>query len=149
MLRTQVNVIRLLQQQKRQLEQDQKIINSSEEIYATYKEDIEDLLAVFPSEEDVLIFLETLQDVGKKHGSNVSARFSSPSPQQEGDKLFLLFRLTMTAKKDSLDSFLQELENLPYMTRLLTLSIGAPDGTKEEMNVTLLIKLYVKNPFNS
>ncbi len=148
-LRTQVNVIRLLQQQKKQLEQDQSIINSSEEIYATYKDNIEDLLAVFPSEEDVLVFLETLQDVAKKHGSNVSARFFSSSPQQEGDKLFLLFRVTLTTNKDSLISFLQELEQLPYMTRLMTLSMGDFNGIQGDMNVTLLIKLYVKNPFTS
>lgn len=149
MLRMQANGIRLLQQQKKQLEQDQAIINSSEQIYATYKDHIEDLLAVFPSEEDVLMFLETLQDIAKKHGSNASARFSSPSPQQEGDKLFLLFRVTMTTDKDGLKSFLQEAEQLPYMTRLLTLSMGLSDGIQGDMNVTLLIKLYVKNPFTS
>jgi len=148
-LQSQAKTIKLLKEQKVQLEQDQKIINSSEEIYNTYKDDIEEISQVFPSEEDVLIFLQTLEDVSKKYSEDAIARFASASPQAEGDKLFLLFRLTMKTDKENLSKFLKEMESLPYMTRVLTISMSFPDGIEEKISSTINLKLYVKNPFSS
>ncbi|MCX8009072.1 MAG: hypothetical protein N3A54_05245 [Patescibacteria group bacterium] len=148
-LQTQVNVITLLKQEKIQLEQDQKIINASEEIYATYKDHIEEIFSVFPSEGEVLTFLQTLESVSKKYGANVIARFASSSPQSEGDRLFLLFRLNLQTTRQNFGQLLKALENLPYMMRLISLTMNSSDGFKDELYVTIHLKLYVKNPFSN
>lgn len=148
-LRVQVGTIKLLKDQKIQLENDLKIVNSSEEIYNKYKNDIDEISSVFPSEEEVLFFLQTLDDLSKKYSDDALARFASTTPQPEGDMLYLLFNVSMKTDAIRLQSFLQELEKLPYMTRVLTISMSLPDGTQGKVNVTLNIKLYVKNPFST
>ncbi len=113
-LRVQVKTIRLLQDQKIQLQQDLKIVNSSEEIYNKYKNDIEEISNVFPSEEEVLTFLQTLENLTKQYSDDSVVKFASLSPQPDGDMLFLLFSISMRTDKDRLNAYLTQLEKLPY-----------------------------------
>ena len=148
-LNTQVKVISLLQDQEKQLQQDQKIINSSEEIYNKYKNDIAAISDVFPNEEKVLPFLQLMENLAKKYSDDSAVKFASLSPQPEGDNLYLLFSIGMKTDPSRLSDFLTELESLPYMTRVLTISMSLPDGISGKVNVTINLKLYVKNPFSA
>lgn len=147
MLLNQAKTISLLQEQQQQLVQDQRILNSSEEIYAQYEGQIEKILNVFPDEETVLDFLQTLETLSKEHSTEYSVRFASRSPLPESDKLFLLFTVSLKTDKAQLDAFLDSLEALPYMTRVLTMNVAFPDPLSQAVDATLTLKLYVKNPF--
>lgn len=148
-LSTQVKTIRLLRIQRTQLEQDLKIINSAEQIYQSYKDDIEVISEVFPNEESVLVFLQTLETLSKKYGTESLVKFSPPTPQPEGDSLYLLFTVNMQTTSEQLPEFLKAIEKLPYMTRLLTLNVSLPDGGRGNVSASMRLKVYVKNPFNT
>ena len=148
-LRSQVTVIGLLNEQLLQLQQDQRILSSAEQIYQTYKDNITTINAVFPDEETVLDFLQTLETMAKNTSDESAVKFASFSPQPEGDKLFLVFTVNQTTDVDRLSSFLSQLEKLPYMTHILSLSITWADQKKGTINVTMQLKLYVKSPFSS
>lgn len=147
MLLNQSKTITLLQEQQQQLTQDQRILSSSEEIYAQYEGQIEKILRVFPDEETVLDFLQTLETLSKTHSTEYTVKFASRSPLPESDKLFLLFTITLKTDKTQLDAFLDALENLPYMTRVLTMNAAFPDPASQAVDAALTLKLYVKNPF--
>lgn len=146
-LRSQVKVISLLQGQLVQLRQDQQILASAEQIYQTYKNDIDTITAVFPDEESVLVFLQTLEDLAKSESDTATVKFATFSPQQLGDKLYLQFTINMRTDTSRLTSFLSKLEALPYMTRLFDISITWVDSNKGIIDSSMKLKLYVKNPF--
>jgi Tfp pilus assembly protein PilO len=148
-LSTQVKTVKLLREQKTQLEQDLKIINSAEQIYESYKDDIAVISEVFPNEESVLVFLQTLESLSKKYSTESLVKFSPPTPQAEGDSLYLLFSIVMQTTSDQLPEFLKAIEQLPYMTRLLTLNVSLPEGGKGNIAASMRIKVYVKNPFST
>ena len=147
-LHSQVSVIGLLKDQLVQLQQDQQVLASAEQIYQTYKNDIDTITAVFPDEGTILVFLQTLETLAKDQSDQSSVKFASFSPTTEGDKLYLLFTVTMVTDKKRLSTFLGELENLPYMTRLLAITINWSDPKKGILDVTMKLKVYVKNPFS-
>lgn len=146
-LRSQVKVISLLQGQLVQLRQDQQILSSAEQIYQTYKNDIDTITSVFPDEATVLVFLQTLEDLAKSESETAVVKFATFSPQQQGDKLFLLFTINMRTDLPRLTSFLSQLEALPYMTRLFDMSVTWIDPKKGVIDSSMKLKLYVKNPF--
>lgn len=148
-LRTQVKTIGLLKEQRLQLEQDQRIINSAEEIYQQYKDDIEAISEVFPGEEDVLAFLQQLETLAKQLSDDSVVKFASLSPQEEGDQLFLLFTINLKTDMQRLTTLMRELEVLPYMTRVLAVSVNFPDKISGKIDASLKLKLYVQNPFST
>jgi len=148
-LRSQVTVIGLLNQQLLQLQQDQQILSSAEQIYQTYKGNIDTINAVFPNEETVLVFLQTLETMAKQTSDESAVKFASFSPQTEGDRTYLLFTINQTTDRDRLSSLLEQLENLPYMTHIVSLSISWVDQKKGTLNVSIVLKLYVQNPFST
>jgi hypothetical protein len=149
MLRTQVKVIGLLQGQLVQLQQDQQILASAEQIYQTYKNDIDTITSIFPDEETVLVFLQTLESIARGYSDSSMVKFAAFSPIPESDKLYLIFNITMRTDVDRLTSFLRELEGLPYMTRLIDITVTWVDREKGSIDAGMKLKLYVKNPFAS
>jgi hypothetical protein len=149
LINTQQKTILLLKKQYTQLVNDQKIITSSEAIYQQYEKDIDTILSVFPDETTVLDFIQKLEVLSKQYAESSSVRLSARDPLPEGDKLFLLFNLTLKTDKDRLDEFMEELENLPYMTRTLSVDVRFPEKQLQKVDATFSIKLYVKNPFTA
>jgi hypothetical protein len=148
-LKTQVKVINLLQGQLVQLQQDQTILASAEQIYQTYKNDIDTITSVFPDEETVLVFLQILEQLAQSTSDSSSVKFATFSPQQESDKMYLLFTINMRTDTNRLSLFLSQLEELPYMTRLINISVLWVDPKKGVIDSSMKVKLYVKNPFSA
>ena len=149
LINTQQKTIMLLKKQHSQLVNDQKIITSSEEIYQQYENDIDTILSVFPDETTVLDFIQKLEVLSKQYSEVSSVRLSARDPLPEGDKLFLLFNVNLKTDKDRLDIFLEELETLPYMTRMLSLDVRFPEKELQKVDASFVLKLYVKNPFTA
>ena len=148
-LHTESKTIVLLKEQLRQVENDQKILTSSEQIYAQYEQDIDAILNVFPNEETVLDFLQRLEKLTKDTSDDSTVRFASLNPLPDGDKLFLLFNISLKTDTARLDQFLDSLEHLPYMTRVIGLSTTFPDLSPQKVDASVSLKLYVKNPFST
>lgn len=149
LLQTQAKTIVLLKDQLRQLEKDQQIVASSEEIYATYEQDIDRILNVFPNEETVLDFLQTLERLTKEVSVDSTIRFASLNPMPETDKLFLLFNISLRTNRELFDIFLERLETLPYMTRIISTQVNFADGDVNNVDAMIVLKLYVQNPFTT
>lgn len=147
LLTSQSKTITLLKEQKRQLESDQKILSSSDQIYSQYENQIEKIFAVFPDEESVLSFLQTFEELTKAYSTESSVRFASLNPLPEGDKLFLLFSVSLKSDRQRLNQLLDKLETLPYMTRVLNLNVIFSDPELNNVDASFTLKLYVKNPF--
>jgi Tfp pilus assembly protein PilN len=147
LLNTQIKEIKLLKEQKEQLTQDQQLLSSGEQIYAQYKESFPILESVFPDEESVLIFLQSLEKLTRESGENGVVKFASLSPLPENDKLFLLFTIYLHTDTTRFEGFLTQLEELPYLTRVLSYTIQWSDQKKQLIDATVKLKVYVKNPF--
>ncbi len=139
--------ISLLKKQLVQLEQDNVILDSSEEISESYTEEIALLSKVFPNEETILSFLQSLEGLTKENSSEYSVKFTSLNPLAEQDKLFLVLSVFMKTDKTRLANFLKRLEQLPYMTQVNSTVIHMPDGFDGSLDVSQTIKVYVQNPF--
>ena len=148
-LTTLVKTIVLLKQQQKDLQQDLKIVNSSEQIYQKYKDNIQLILDVFPTETKVIEVLQTLETLSKNYSDDSAVKFASLSPQPEGDNLYLLFTIVLTTDAQRLSAFFDKLETLPYLTRILSVSINYPETIKGKINASMQLKLYVQNPFSS
>lgn len=148
MLQNQVKTIRLLKNQRVQLQNDRKIIASTEELYSQYEDDIDTILQVFPDESTVLDFIQTLERLSRDYASDSSVRLSSKDPLPESDKLFLLFNIIVKTNTEQFVAFLGELERLPYMTRTIAITTNITDA-EEQIDANISLKLYVKNPFTA
>lgn len=147
LIKTQVKEVQLLKDQKQQLADDQKLLSSAEQIYTKYKDDFPLLESVFPDEETVLPFLQTLEKLTREYSEDGVVRFASLSPLPENDKLFLLFTLSLHTDTQRFSDFLIQLENLPYLTRVLSYTLNWSDQKKQLVDATVQLKVYVKNPF--
>lgn len=149
LLNTQVKEIKLLREQKVQLESDQKVLTNAEQVYNQYKDDFPLLESVFPDEETILPFLQNLERLTREYSDDGVVKFGSLNPLPEGDKLFLLFSISMRTDANRFIAFLQQLEELPFLTRMLSYTVNWSDQKKQTMDVSVSLKVYVKNPFNT
>lgn len=139
--------VTLLKKEAATLEQDKQIISSSEQLYDTYRKEIELISAVFPNEETFPTFIRTLEDLIRIFADEYTVKFTSLTPLVEQEKLFLLLSLSMKTDNLRLTQFLVSLEQLPYMTHVTSIQAKTPEGFTGQGEVTLGLKLYVKNPF--
>ncbi|MFC1626654.1 hypothetical protein ACFL1P_00455 [Patescibacteria group bacterium] len=139
----------LLRQQVSQLEQDQQIISSSQQLIDTYEDEIDVISQVFPDEESMLLFIQSLEQEIKTSTDTYSVKFNSLTPLKEKDKLFLLMTLSLKTDILGLHSFLKKIETLPYMTHITSVSVKTPGGIFSRSDVSVNIKIYVRNPFTT
>lgn len=139
--------ITLLKKESAMLVQDRQTFASSEQLYNSYKDDMDLISAVFPSEETIPTFIRTLEDLTRAFADEYTVKFVSLTPLVEEDKLYLLLTVTMKTDAARFIQFLASLEQLPYMTHVTSIQVQTPEGYTGKEEVTLGLKLYVKNPF--
>jgi hypothetical protein len=141
--------IKLLKSELRVLEQNQKIINSSREITATYSKEVELISEVFPNEETIPKFIGILENLIKGYADEYSFKFNAVAPVKEQEKFYLPLTITMKTDYQRLLLFLEKLETLPYMTHVTSIFSKNPDGFTNKSEIIIGLKLYVQNPFSS
>lgn len=149
LVRSEEKTISLLKKQLVQLEQDNLILASSEQITESYVEEIALLTKVFPNEETILPFLQALEALTKESSDEYSVKFTSLTPLLEQDKLYLVLSVNMKTDKTRLHNFLNRLERLPYMTHITSTVFRMPDGFDGKIDVSQTMKVYVQNPFDA
>jgi hypothetical protein len=147
--KNEVQTINLDNKELKILEQDQRIISASSEITNKYHKEIDAISGVFPDEENIPIFIQTLENLIKNTTDEYSFKFSSLTPVADQDKLFLLLSITMKTDMMHFQSFLENLEKFPYMIHITGISEKTPTGFNEKGEISLGLKLYVQNPFSS
>ncbi len=149
LISSEAKTVQLLKKELTGLYGQEKIIATASELSQSYKDEIELISAVFPSEQTITVFIQTIEDLLKGITNEYTFRFSSPIPLREQDKLYL--PLTMTLKTDmaGLTRLLKELESMRYMTHITSISSRSPDGFTGVSEVTIVMKIYVQNPFTN
>lgn len=145
---SEIKTMTLLKKELVILEQNAQIIASSEKIYDTYKGDIEAISAVFPTEETISIFVQTLEGKIRNSADEYTFKFNTVTPIKDGDRLFLPLTLTMKTDLPRLEVFFGELEKLQYMTHITGLLTKAPDGLGGKIDTTISLIIYVQEPFS-
>ncbi len=141
--------VTLLTGELHQLEMDQEIIRSSQQISEQYTDEIEFISGVFPDETTILEFIQSLEGIIRDSAVEYNFKFSSLTPIVERDRQFLLMTVTMMTDGLGLTSFLSELEQLPYMTHVTSVSARTPEGFADTSEATIVLKIYVQNPFTT
>jgi len=139
----------LLKAQLGILSQQKQLIASQAQVYSLYKDDIDTLSKVFPNEETIADFISAFEAYLKKNSDEFSFKFSSLTPVAEQDKLFLPAIIMMKTDLPRLISFLQDVENLPYMTHIVSIQSKNDEGFTGKQVILIGIKLYVQNPFTA
>lgn len=141
--------IKLLRQELFALEQNQRIIQTAQEVYAVHAKDIDLFANVFPTEMSLPAFLTKLEEVLGKSMSGYTVKFNSIQPIPEGERLYLLLTINTNGTHQQLDQFFSELEVLPYMTHIISIQTKTQSGFAGMSEFSLGLKVYVQNPFTS
>ena len=131
------------------MEQNAQIIASSQQIYNKYKDDIEVISAVFPTEESIPQFISQLEGEIRQTADEYTFKFSSITPISENTVLFLPLSITMKTDLTRLTLLLEKLENLAYIIHVTSINTKAPEGLNGVSEVNLQLKVYVQNPFTN
>jgi hypothetical protein len=143
----EVRTIKLLRNEYAILEQQKRIITASSEIGNEYSNEIEIISHIFPNEQSIPVFIQTLENLIRQSSEEYTFKFNSLTPIVEGDKLFLLMTVTMRTDLPKLLLFFFSLEKLPYMTHCTGVIAKTPNGFIGKSEVSIGMKVYVQNPF--
>lgn len=147
--RSEGNTVKLLKEQLVTLEQEEKIVNSANDIYKQYQDEVDMVSAVFPSEETIALFIQTLEETIRSNSDEYTLRFTAVTPVKESDRLYLPVVITAKTDMARLTSFLLKLEKLPYMTRVLSIDGKGDASFTGGSDVQIVLKVYVQNPFST
>lgn len=149
LLRNQVVTISLLRKEMQTLKQDEQIIKSAVEITANFGDEIKVISAVFPDEESLPGFILELENLLQAKTNEYNLKFTSITPMQEGENLFLPISVTLKTDLGKLLEFFGELESLPFILHITSITSKAPSGISDFNEVNLGVKVYVQNPFST
>jgi len=139
--------IRLLESQVSQLEEEEKVIAASEQLYEQYQDEITTVANVFPNEETIPQFIQSLEGLIREYTDVYTVKFNSLTPLVEQEKLFLIMTVTMNTDLSRFVQFLEGLEAYPYMTHITSVTVKTPDGFSGVSEISITLKIYVQNPF--
>lgn len=144
-----VQTIHVLQKQLIALEQDRLIVNRSQEMYERYKDDVETISKVFPTEATIADFVTVLEEAAGKVAPGTSVKFNSLTPVVGKDTSYLLLTVSMKTDIVGLVAFLATLETLPYLTQVTAVGAKVPDGINKPSETSVSLKVYVQQPFSA
>lgn len=147
--RNSASTITLLNKELVILDQEQRIISRSADVYDQYKDDIDIVSSVFPSSETILTFIETLEKVSQQISPSSTVKFNSLTPLRDGDSSYLLLTISLKTDIEGLTKFLDEIELLPYMTHVTSINANTPDGFVRPSDIAVGLKVYVQDPFST
>jgi hypothetical protein len=105
------------------------------------------LKIVFPnivSFPDFVVVIEALIHTYDKEGG---IQFPSKTPVKTAGELTIPARIHFRTSLPEVNTFLKEMEQLPYIIEVTALEIQSPDGQDQPVTCNLGVKLYVQDPF--
>ncbi len=149
LFRSQITTVKLLKTEAQQLDTDRRIITASADIESEYKKEINAISGVFPTEETIPLFIQSLESAIRTFTEDYTFKFASLHPVAEQDKLFLLVTVSMRCEFVYLISFLEKLEVMPYMTHVVNIQAKTPENITGKSDISVALKVYVQNPFTT
>lgn len=101
-----------------------------------------------PPGNNILQFVETLEDLAKQRGLKQTYTFGVPTEPTGNFPLSRIdFSIGLRANVHTLREYLGDLLSIPYIIKINSVSLGAPqEGWIEEGTVTISATLFVKSP---
>ncbi|MCB9814466.1 hypothetical protein H6784_03550 [Candidatus Nomurabacteria bacterium] len=111
-------------------------------IYESSKKDREELNNFFVlSESDSIDFLNEIEDTGSKLGVSINTNGVQTVTDSTDDSEWIEVDYTVKGSRERLQQFVQVLEQLPYVSRLVSLSMNGVTKTEWQANIKLQVKV--------
>lgn len=130
------------------------IYQNSREQFAVLREDsqalsqrIDTVINVFPSSENVLAFINAMEDLAAKNGMQHTFKFETAGlqPDQDLNLNKIPFNISLNGTPSQFLGYLNGLEKMPYFTKVDSLNVSSlqgGEGGQSQMNIRGL--LYVR-----
>jgi len=139
--------IELLRNEIKALQSDTELIGISKEIFGSQQPKIDAISRAFPDEETIIRFIGELETILK--ADTIENTFQvTDAPISESGKLYLLYTISGKAEFGKFTKLLSDIEKMPYLTHILSISLRTPDGFTKTVEYSFQMKVYVKNPFS-
>jgi hypothetical protein len=105
------------------------------------------LNAVLPPVDNIIVFMDAVENLSNKTGLQQSPTFGDPNPTGSG--LYLInFSVSLKAGLVGLQKYLAEFEALPYLAQIDSVSISGAGarGIIDDSSIALPAKFYARNP---
>lgn len=101
-----------------------------------------------PPGNNILPFVATLEDLAKQRGLKQTYTFGVPTePTGDFPLSHIDFTIGLRANVHTLKAYLSDLLTMPYIIKINTVSLGAPqEGWIEESTITINATLFVESP---
>lgn len=137
----------LLGNEIKALQSDTELIGISKEIFGSQQSKIDAISRAFPDEETIVQFIGELESILK--ADTIENKFQmTDAPITESGKQYLLYTVSGKAEFGKFTKLLSDIEKMPYLTHIPSISLRTPDGLAKTVEYSFLMKVYVKNPFS-
>lgn len=126
---------------KNQTYQEAQSLNQFAVQHAT---SLEKMSLALPSESMMVGVIQDIESVVAKFDPAGIVKLSGQNPVRSGLDLVIPIGINLTLSPAQINPFITELQNLPYLTQLLTLDTQISDNNAQ---VNINMRLYVQEPF--
>jgi Tfp pilus assembly protein PilO len=105
--------------------------------------------AALPDQTEIVDVLTAIDNLGSLVGMKVNFNFASVDPTKENNQLSVPFTLKSNTTIIKAIQFLRYFEKLPYLSSITSLSIKSPQGIGGTIELSIIGRLYVQDPFNN
>jgi len=148
LVKSQSGSVVLLKNQLRTLKKDEEIVKSGNDLNRRFQDEIVQISSVFPNEETITDFVQTLEALAKSNSDEYSFKFISITPLKEQDVQAIPISVSLKTDLPRLINLLDNLETLPFMTHVSTITSKTPRNIVGPQETIISLKVYVQNPFS-
>ena len=102
---------------------------------------------VLPSEASIIYFLEDLESVLNRYDTTATVQFTALKPSLNNSQLSIPISIQLKVSAPDLIMILREIEKMPYFISVGAVDINSAQGIGSLLNVVLLGRVYVQDPF--
>lgn len=102
--------------------------------------------AVLPPVDNIIVFMDAVENLANKTGLQQSSSFGDPAPA--GSLYLISFNVGLKANIAGLKKYLTEFEALPYFAQIDSISISGTGakGINDDSSIAIPAKFYARNP---
>lgn len=142
-LKKEISAVSTMKQTAVQLQAENASVSQTKNFLIQQKTNISQFEKVLPSDEELVDFVKTVEDIAKGFTDNATLRFVSTKPVKEKNNLFVPFTLQFKTQLSQVVPFLRRFERIAYLTQVTALELK--QGAQEEVTLRINAKVYVQN----
>lgn len=113
-----------------------------------YQGEDQKILELYPDERSIIKFVDEVESLGSLHGDSPEFNFGSQSKLKDSNGYpYLPFTISFTGELDSLLGFLENYENMPYLTAITSIEAKSLNGIEGSGTYIIKGNIYVSENF--